>query len=336
MTGRSWTPPAGVPVLAAAQRVKGRGWALPAGLLVLAAAVVVPFFVQPFFVDIMTRVLIFAILAVGLNLLVGYAGLPSLGQAAFLAMGAYTLAILLRRAGMAHLPAVLAAIVAAGLLGAVFGLIALRARGATFLLITLALAQSAWAVAFTWRSMTGGDDGIGGLSRPTLGFLPWSLEDARAYYFLVLIVCLALLWAFRVLVSSPFGLALQGIRDNELRMRSLGYNTWLYQYVAFIIAALFGGVAGVLRAYLTEAVTPGWAEVTPSAEALLMVIIGGPGTVVGSLIGAAIVVPAGQIANFFTNRWQLVLGTIYVVVVLFAPGGIMGWLRRGLVREERT
>ncbi len=311
-----------------------RTWALPVGLLALAVAIVLPFFVQPFFVDIMTRVLVFAILAVGLNLLVGYAGLPSLGQAAFLAMGAYTLAILVKRTGLPALVAVLAAIVAAGLLGALFGLIALRARGATFLLITLALAQSAWAVAFTWRAMTGGDDGIGGISRPTLAFLPWSMEQARPYYFLVLIVFLVLLWGFSVLVRSPFGLALQGIRDNELRMRSLGYNTWLYQFVAFIIAALFGGVAGVLRAYLTEAVTPGWAEVTPSAEALLMVIIGGPGTVVGPLIGALIVVPAGQIANFFTNRWQLVLGVVYVLVVLFAPGGIIGLLRRGRGGEE--
>jgi len=305
------------------------GWALPLGLAALAVGILLPFFVQPFFVDIMTRVLVFAILAIGLNLLVGYTGLPSLGQAAFLAMGAYTLAILIKRLGVGHLPAALAAIAAAGLLGAVFGLIALRARGATFLLITLALAQSAWAIAFTWRSVTGGDDGIGGLTRPVIGFLPWSMEDARVYYFLVLIVFLVLLWAFRILVRSPFGLALQGIRDNELRMRSLGYNTWLYQYVAFIVAALFGGVAGVLRAYLTEAVTPGWAEVTPSAEALLMVIMGGPGTIVGPVIGAAIVVPAGQIANFFTNRWMIVLGAIYVVVVLFAPGGIVGWLRRG-------
>jgi branched-chain amino acid transport system permease protein len=297
-------------------------------------AVVLPFVVPPFFVDITTRVLVFAILAIGLNLLVGYTGLPSLGQAAFLAMGAYTLAILVKRAGVPHLPALVAAVVAAGLLGAAFGIIALRARGATFLLITIALAQSVWAVAFTWRAMTGGDDGIGGVPRPVLGWLPWSLEDARVYYFVVLAVCLAVVWGFHTLVRSPFGLALQGIRDNELRMQSLGYNTWLYQYVAFIIAALLAGLAGVLRAYLTGAVTPGWAEVTPSAEALLMVIMGGPGTVVGPLLGAAIIVPAGQIANFFTTRWMLVLGTIYIVVVLFAPEGIIGTLQRRLSREE--
>lgn len=314
--------------------MKGRSWAPPVGVAAVAMAVVLPFVVPPFFVDITTRVLVFAILAIGLNLLVGYTGLPSLGQAAFLAMGAYTLAILVKRAGVPHLPALVAAVVAAGLLGAAFGIIALRARGATFLLITIALAQSVWAVAFTWRAMTGGDDGIGGVPRPVLGWLPWSLEDARVYYFVVLAVCLAVVWGFHTLVRSPFGLALQGIRDNELRMQSLGYNTWLYQYVAFIIAALLAGLAGVLRAYLTGAVTPGWAEVTPSAEALLMVIMGGPGTVVGPLLGAAIIVPAGQIANFFTTRWMLVLGTIYIVVVLFAPEGIIGTLQRRLSREE--
>jgi branched-chain amino acid transport system permease protein len=325
---RSWAVPAGL--------VKGRSWAVPAGLVALALAIVVPLVVQPFFVDILTRVLVFAILAMGLNLLVGYTGLPSLGQAAFLAMGAYTLAILVKRTDMGHLPAVLLAIVAAGLLGAGFGALALRARGATFLLITLALAQSAWAVAFTWRAMTGGDDGMGGLVRPRLAFLPWSLDDARVYYFVVLAVFLLVLWGFHTLVRSPFGLALQGIRDNELRMQSLGYNTWLYQYAAFIIAAVLAGIAGVLRAYLTGAVTPGWAEVTPSAEALLMVIMGGPGTVFGPIIGAAIIVPAGQIANFFTTRWMLVLGVIYVAVVLFAPEGIIGAVRRRLVREDRA
>jgi branched-chain amino acid transport system permease protein len=325
---RSWAAPAAL--------VKGPGWAVPAGLVALGLAIVVPLVVQPFFVDILTRVLVFAILAIGLNLLVGYTGLPSLGQAAFLAMGAYTVAILVKRAGLPHLPALLLAIVAAGLLGALFGALALRARGATFLLITLALAQSAWAVAFTWRGMTGGDDGIGGLVRPGLGFLPWSLDDARVYYFVVLAVFLLVLWGFRTLVRSPFGLALQGIRDNELRMQSLGYNTWLYQYAAFIIAAVLAGIAGVLRAYLTGAVTPGWAEVTPSAEALLMVIMGGPGTIMGPVIGAAIIVPAGQIANFFTTRWMLVLGVIYVAVVLFAPEGIIGAVRRRVGREDRA
>lgn len=309
-----------------------RRLALWAGLAVLGLVVALALLVPPFFVDIMTRTLVFAVMAMGLNLLVGYTGLPSLGQAAFMAMGAYTAAILVKRLGVEPLLASLLAVLAAGGLGALFGLIALRARGGTFLLITLALAQSTWAVAFTWRPVTGGDDGMGGISRPGLGPLPISLDDSRAYFFASLAVFLALLWLFNLLVRSPFGLALQGIRENELRMRSLSYNTWLLQYAAFILAALFAGVAGVMRVFLTGAVVPSWAEVTPSAEALLMVIMGGPGTVIGPLIGAAIIVPAGQVANFFTTRWQLVLGAIYVVVILFAPEGLVGWARRRFAR----
>jgi branched-chain amino acid transport system permease protein len=304
-----------------------RPLAAAAGLI---AAALLPFAVPAYFVDILSRVLVFAMLAMGLNLLAGYAGLPSLGQAAFMATGAYTAALLIRKLEVGFAAASLAGVLLAAAVGAVFGLIALRARGATFLLITLALAQSVWAVAFTWRSLTRGDDGLGSIPRPELGWLPWPMADARAYYFLVLLVFLALLAAFAVLVRSPFGLALQGIRDNEQRMRSLGYNTWLYLYTAFIIAAGYAGVAGVLRAYLVGAVVPGWSQVDPSAEALLMVIMGGPGTVIGPLVGAAIIEPVAEMANLFTRHWPLVLGVLYVVVILGAPEGIVGWLRRRL------
>jgi branched-chain amino acid transport system permease protein len=291
-------------------------------------ATVLQALVPTYFVDVLTRVLVFAIFAMGVNLLVGYSGLPSLGQAAFLATGAYTVGILVKRMGVPYLPASLLAVLAAGLLGALFGLLALRARGATFLLLTMALTQATWAIIFIWRPVTGGSDGFGGLARPELPFLPWSMADARTYYFFVLVLFIAIVWLFSRLVSSPLGLALQGIRDNELRMRSLGYNTWLFQYLAFIIAAAMGGVAGVLYAFLAGAMVPDWATVTPGAEALLMAIMGGPGTVIGPLLGAAIIVPGAQVAALFTTRWQLVLGLVYVLVILFARDGIVGLVRR--------
>jgi branched-chain amino acid transport system permease protein len=148
------------------------------------------------------------------------------------------------------------------------------------------------------------------------------------YFFVVLAVFVLVVWLFGRLVESPFGLTLQGIRDNELRMRSLGYNTWLYQYAAFILAAGIAGVAGILYAFLAGAMVPDWATVTPSAEGLLMAIMGGPGTVLGPLLGAAIIVPGAQIAALFTTRWQLVLGLVYILVILFAPEGIVGLVRR--------
>lgn len=313
--------------------MRGR-WALAGLVAALGLALLAPALLQPYFVGLLTRVLVFAIFAMGLNLLMGYSGLPSLGQAAYLATGAYTVGIMVKKVGIGYFPASLAGVGMAGLLGAAFGLIALRARGASFLMITLALTQAVWAIAFTWRSLTGGDDGFPNVGRPDLGFLPWSLTDTRAFYYFVLSFFLAALGAFHVLVRSPFGLALQGIRDNELRMRSLGYNTWLFQYVAFIIAALFAGLAGVLYAFLVGAVAPGWAGVTPSAEALLMVIMGGPGTVIGPVVGAVVIISVSEIASMFTQRWMIVLGTTYVVVILFAPDGIVGRLRRLLPRSQ--
>jgi branched-chain amino acid transport system permease protein len=291
-------------------------------------AVVLQMLVPTYFVDVLTKVLVFAIFAMGVNLLVGYAGLPSLGQAAFLATAAYTTGVLVKRAGVNVVPAALLGLVAAAALGSLFGLLALRARGASFLLMTMALTQAAWAVLIIWRPMTGGSDGFGGLSRPEIPLLPWSLSDGRVYFFLVLAVFVVVVWLFGRLVESPFGLTLQGIRDNELRMRSLGYNTWLYQYAAFILAAAIAGLAGILYAFLAGAMVPDWATVTPSAEGLLMAIMGGPGTVLGPLLGAAIIVPGAQIAALFTTRWQLVLGLVYILVILFAPEGIVGLVRR--------
>lgn len=309
-------------------------WSLLALLVALALALVAPRLLEPYFVGILTRVLIFAIFAMGLNLLMGYTGLPSLGQGAYLAVGAYTVGILAKKVGTGYLLASGAGVAMAGMMGAAFGLIALRARGASFLMITLALTQAVWAIAFTWRSLTGGDDGFPSVGRPEIGFLPWSLSDTRVFYYFVLVFLVLALAVFYTIVRSPYGLALQGTRDNELRMRSLGYNTWLLQYVAFIIAALFAGLAGVLYAFHVGAIAPGWAGVTPSAEALLMVIIGGPGTVVGPLVGAGVIIPVSEVANIFTQRWMMVLGATYVVVILFAPDGIVGRLRRLVPRRQ--
>lgn len=299
-----------------------------AGLVGIVAVVVLQMLIPTYFVDVLTKVLVFAIFAMGVNLLVGYTGLPSLGQAAFLGTAAYTTGILFKKAGLNFAAASLLGLLASGAVGAVFGLLALRARGSSFLLMTLALTQATWAVIFTWRAMTGGSDGFGGLMRPDIPLLPWSLADGRVYLFLVLILFVVFVWLFSRMVNSPFGLALQGIRENELRMRSLGYNTWLYQYAAFILAAVIAGLAGVLYAFLAGAMVPDWASITPSAEGLLMAIMGGPGTVAGPLLGAAIIVPGAQIAALFTTRWQLVLGLVYVLVILFAPEGIIGLLRR--------
>ena len=304
----------------------GLGKATLAMLGLLLLAIILPHLLPLYYVSVLTRVIIFAVFAVGLNLLMGYTGLPSLGQGAYFGTGAFAVGILTVTYNVPHPIAIFGAIAIAGLLAALYGLVALRARGSYFLLITMALTQATWAIAFTWRSVTGGEDGFPGVTRP--GFLPWSLTDGINYYYFTLFFLVISIVAFVIIVRSPFGLALQGIRENEQRMRSLGYNTWLYMYIAFIIAGVFAGLAGVLNAYSVGAVSAQWAEVLPSAEVLLMVILGGPGTIIGPLVGAGVIIPLSEIANIYTERWVMVLGGTYIILMLFARDGIVGRLRR--------
>ncbi len=231
--------------------------------------------------------LIFALFAMSLDLLLGYAGLASLGHAAFFGVAAYAIALLILRAGLGSAIAFPAALVAAATTGAVFAVLALRARGSYFLMITFALSQVVWSIAFGWRTLTNGDDGMPGVPRPNFG---WSLDNPQSFYYFVLaIVALATLLLVAI-VKSPFGRALRGIRESELRMQALGYDVWRYQFVAFVLAATFAGLAGALYAYLNRFVSPDYCFVIQSAEALIMVILGGPGTLIGPAIGGALIV----------------------------------------------
>jgi len=268
--------------------------------------------------------IIFAIFAMSLNLLLGYTGLPSLGHAAYFGAAAYAIALLSLRVTQntfwIDFPAGLAL---AAVTSALFGLLALRTHEGYFLMITLALSQVLWGIAFGWKSLTRGDDGIPGVPRPNLG-LPWSLSDGVPFYFFVLfffIVTVALLW---VIVRSPFGHALVGIRESEARMKVLGYNVWLYKFVAFILAGLFAGLAGNLFAYYNGFVSPAYLSMIFSATALIMVILGGTGSLIGPAVGAAVIVFLENAISVYTQRWLLVLGVIYVVVTLFAPRGLTG------------
>jgi len=295
--------------------------ALALGLLPLA--------LRSYQLGLLTKMLILAIFAMSLNLILGYGGLPSMGHAAYFGIAGYTVA-LLARGGLTHFGLELGAgIIAAALTAALFGLLALRTQGAYLLMITLALAQVLWGIAFGWRSVTGGDDGLPGIPRPVTGLL-WSVGDGVRFYYLVLVVfavAMALLW---LVVRSPFGRALVGIRESERRMEVLGYNTWAHKYVAFVIAGALAGVAGILFVYDNRFVSPAYLSVVLSATGLIMVILGGAGTLLGPALGAAAIVFLENIISAQTQRWPLVLGLIYVVVTLFAPAGLLGlrWRRR--------
>jgi branched-chain amino acid transport system permease protein len=261
--------------------------------------------------------------------------LASLGQAAYLGVGAYATAILATKyqigLGWDFWLVVLFGIFLGAALAAVFGLLAIRASGVYFLMITLALGQCVWGLAYRWNSLTGGDNGINVRERPKFG--PIDFGNEVTFFFVVFGFFVASLFAMYTLVHSPFGRSLLGIRERELRMKILGYNTWLHKYIAFIIAGGFGGLSGVLWAHTAGIVSPVNVELTTSVDALLMAVLGGAGTLVGGVIGAVIVFGLREYLSTLVPWWQYVLGGVYVLTIFYLPTGLMGI--PGRIRQYR-
>jgi branched-chain amino acid transport system permease protein len=278
-----------------------------------------------FVVLLATRALAFAILAMSVDLLLGYTGMSSMGQAAYFGVGAYLTAVLATKfhfgLGWDFWLVVTLGILIGAALAAVFGLFAIRAGGVYFLMITLALGQCVWGLAYRWNSLTGGDNGINLSARPNFGL---DLSNPVTFFYLVFGFFTASMILMYVLVRSPFGRSLAGIRERELRMQILGYNTWLHKYIAFIIAGGFGGLAGVLWAHTNGHVSPETVVLTTSVDSLLMVVLGGAGTLVGAAIGAAIVFGLREYLSTLVPWWQYVLGGVYVLTILYLPMGLMG------------
>jgi branched-chain amino acid transport system permease protein len=291
---------------------------------VLAVLAVVTPYTNSFVILLVTRALILAILAMSLDVLLGFTGLASLGQAAYLGVGAYLTAILATKynfgLGWGFWLVIVLGMLLGGATAAVFGLFAIRASGVYFLMITLALGQCVWGLAYRWNSLTGGDNGINLPGRPAFGI---QLSHDVTYFYVVFGFFLAALVTLFVLIKSPFGRSLEGIRERELRMRMLGYNTWLHKYIAFIIAGGFGGLSGVLWAHANGIVSPEDVVLTTSVDALLMVVLGGAGTLVGGAIGAGVVVLLREYVSTLVPWWQYVLGGLYVLIILYLPGGLL-------------
>jgi branched-chain amino acid transport system permease protein len=292
--------------------------------LVIALGLITPH-TSSFLILLITRALVLGILAMSLDLLLGFSGLASLGQAAYLGVGAYLTAILATRyqfgLGWSFWLVIVFGVVIGAATAAVFGLFAMRASGVYFLMITLALGQCVWGLAYRWNSLTGGDNGINLPRRPAFGI---QLSDDLTYFYVVLGFFVLSLLLLYILVESPFGRSLVGIREREVRMRILGYNTWLHKYLAFVIAGGFGGLAGVLWAHANGQVSPEDVVLTTSVDALLMVILGGAGTLVGGAIGAGIVVFMREYLSTLVPWWQYALGGVYVLTILFLPEGVLG------------
>ena len=287
----------------------------------LAALALLPLLVAgSYYVNVASQILIYAVFALGLNVLVGYAGLVSLGHAGIFGLASYVGAILLA-AGTGHALAIAGALVVTLLGMAVFAALALRATGIGFVMITLALGQILWGLAYRWISLTNGDNGISVATRPAPFGL--SLDRAGAFYYATLVVFLAAVAAVAIFARSPFGAALMGARDQPRRMTALGYHVWLIRFYACLFSGLLSGVAGLLFLYYNQFISPHALSLASSAEALLMVISGGSGTLLGPIAGAALVVVMKNVASAYIERWNLVLGAIFVAIVVFMPEGFV-------------
>jgi branched-chain amino acid transport system permease protein len=295
-------------------------------LLLLAT---VPYWIgNSYYINVATQMLIYAVLALGLNVLVGYAGLVTLGHAGLFGIAAYAGATLIN-AGHGTIVVAIGALLVTLAATAIFAVLALRGTGLGFVMITVALGQIVWGIAYRWISLTNGDNGISISTRPSVFGLP--LTSADAFYRATLVVFLVAVGAMAIFVASPFGAAVRGARDQPRRMTALGYNVWLTRFLAFLFSGFWSGVAGLLYLYYNQFVSPQTVALSASAEALLMVIAGGTATLLGPIAGAALVIVVKDIASAYIERWNFVLGAIFVVIVIFMPEGLVP----GMVRLAR-
>ena len=273
-----------------------------------------------YYVNIATQMLIYAILALALNVLVGYAGLVTLGHAGLFGIAAYAGAVLIND-GYGHVTVTFGALLVTVAVTAIFAVLALRGTGLGFVMITVALGQIVWGIAYRWISLTNGDNGISINARPA----PFGLQltEAPAFYWACFVVFLLTIGAMAIFVASPFGAALRGARDQPRRMTALGYNVWLTRFLAFLFSGFWSGVAGMLYLYYNQFVSPQTVALSASAEALLMVIAGGTATLLGPIAGAVLVIIMKDIASAYIDRWNFVLGAIFVLIVVFMPEGLV-------------
>jgi branched-chain amino acid transport system permease protein len=280
-----------------------------------------------------TRTVVLAVALAAALVLPFAAGPFSLCHASFFAVSAYTVAILQVRYGVPTALAAPAGLLLGTVLAAVFGL-SVRTRGVYFILVTLALGYVIWGVAHRWSSFTGGDNGVTNVPFPGAG--PLAIVSHTQYYYLVLAIVAICMLGYRVLVRSPFGLTLRGIKASESRMRSLGYRTGVHLYAAFVLSGALASFAGVLYVYYNRFVNPVSASFPISVEAVLMAIIGGSGTVIGPFLGSGIILGLRNWVSSFFELYAAVLGIVFIATVLWAPAGIMGIAGQLRARLGRT
>jgi branched-chain amino acid transport system permease protein len=297
--------------------------------IIVAAAAALPLVLSTYQVGLATEVLIFGILAMSIDILGGFAGRTSLGHGAIFGVSTYVVIYASVQAGLPPAAAFALGVLAATLIAAIFALLAVRTSGVYFLLLTLALGMIVWGICLRWTQVTGGENGIRGDVRPVI------LLAHNRFYWAVLAGAAVVTYAMWRFVRSPFGLTLRGIRDSESRMRSLGYNVPLHLFIGFTASGFFAGVAGALYAMFNNFVSPSTVGLAQSVEGVLMMVAGGVGTLFGSFVGAAAIIALENIVSAHTERWQMVLGITFILIMIFAPEGIIGKLRAIPARKVR-
>ncbi len=304
-------------------------------LALLAIGLAVPYLVERFYVNLVSEVMIYGLLAMSIDILAGYTGLTSMGHAGIFGVSAYVAGYLLTKSSIPAFAALPIGVLASTIAAALFAVIAIRTSGVYFLMVTLAEGMIVWGIAYRWASVTGAENGIRGITRPDFILAYWQ------FYYFVLFVFVVVAAVMYRLVNSPFGLTLKGIRESESRMRTLGYNTALHKFIGFTATGLFAGIGGALYALYNGFVSPSTVEFARSAEGVLMVIVGGAGTLFGAVVGAGVIIFTRDIISLYTSRWPTVMGLIFVVTILFARNGLLGlarsWFNRITeTRQEKT
>jgi branched-chain amino acid transport system permease protein len=285
-----------------------------------------------FYGQLVTQMLIFAIAAMGVGFLGGYGGMVSLGQASFLGLGAYGVAVPMAD-GTGPWTAVAISLVVTLAVALVTGLLAVRVRGISFVIMTLALGQILFGLASSWVDLSGGDNGLIIPVAPVLG--PLDLNDPTVLSFAVLVVFVLAALALRTFVASPFGLALRGIKSNEQRLKTLGYATRLHLYISWVISVMFAGVAGILFVFTNGLITPTALDFGHNGIVTLMAVIGGLGTLWGPTVGAIVIMLFQNYLSLYFERWATVMGIAFVAVVIFAPEGLWGLVTKFARRLTR-
>jgi branched-chain amino acid transport system permease protein len=292
-------------------------------VLLLAAVVLLPFVVRP---AIATEIWIFAIFGLGLNLLLGYTGLLSFGQSTFFGSAAYVAGWLLKYYGINVFLALGIGVGVGAVSAAMVGYLCVQRSGLYFIMLTFALNQLFYFIAYQWTSVTGGEDGMPGVPRPAL--LGVDFKDPLVYYAFVSILFLASLWIMKRIVESPLGKILQAIRENEIRAEAVGYNVPRFKLLAFVIGGAFSGLAGVLYAMLFGIVPLEAISFVFSGNVVFATLIGGSGSLYGPVIGSFVFIWLSESVSTLWARWPLLLGVAFVIVVMFLRGGVVeAWTR---------